>query len=278
MKLISSRKYGFNVFNHPPEEFFEYASQYNLNHIEINLTQSHSSIESFSLERIENLRRLSERHDVSLSIHLPFKVNISDIIKVIRNDNLIYLKKCINFAQKIDATHITIHIGNFYWFPVETFMRKKALDRFIKNLKEVLELSNQQNVTLALENVVPLPHGSDYFLLGDNISDFDYIFGTVQCENLKFCLDTGHANIGEGVLEYLKNFSQYLISVHYHDNFGKNDDHLPIGEGNIAWADVAKELNKLNYCGPLISECRNTEAHKTAELFESFFNGIEQKI
>ncbi len=277
MKSYSNRIYGFNVFNHPPEDFFDYASQNNLNHIEINLTQNHSSLESFNSQRIEILKLLSEEHNVKLSFHIPFKINISDVIRIIRNENLVYFKKCISLANKIDATHITVHIGNFYWFPVEKFMRKKALDRFLKYFKEILELSEKQKITIALENVVPIPQGSDFYLLGDNLEDFNYIFDSVQSEYLKFCLDTGHANIGEGVLPYVQNFNQYLTSIHYHDNTGKNDAHLPVGAGSVPWAALACELQKLNFCGPIISECRNIKPHEAAGLFDAYFENVENK-
>lgn len=278
MGYSTKRKYGFNVFNQPPENFYEYAEQNDLRHIEINLSQNHSSLESFDSARIKNLRSNAEKHNVTLSIHLPFKVNIGDIIRVIRNENVSYLKKCIELANEIGTTHITVHIGNFYWFPVEKVMRKKALDRFIKHLKRILELSEKKNVTIALENVVPIPHGSEFYLLGDNIEDFNFIFNAVNSEHLKFCLDTGHANIGEGVLPYLNNFSDRLISVHYHDNFGNNDEHLPIGTGSVPWSSVADELTKLNYCGPLISECRNIKPHEAAQKLETYFENVESKI
>ena len=45
-------KFGFNVFNLPPEDFLDYAHKYNLEHIEINTSQSHSSIQSFNEKRI----------------------------------------------------------------------------------------------------------------------------------------------------------------------------------------------------------------------------------
>ena len=39
MKYNFKRKYGFNVYDRQPEDLFEYAFSYGLNHIEINLSQ-----------------------------------------------------------------------------------------------------------------------------------------------------------------------------------------------------------------------------------------------
>lgn len=277
---MNNYKFGFNVFNQPPEYFFEYAHYNSLKHIEINLTQDHSSLESFTSKRIRKLNRLAERYKVKLSIHLPYTINIADIIGTIRNSNLAYLKECITLAKKIRATHITSHLGNFYWFPSERWMRHKAIQRYLKCLHEVLMNCEESKINLALENVVAIPHGSDFYMLGDTIADFKYIYSNIDSKYLKFCLDTGHANMGEGTTEYIKNFHDKLICVHYHDNSGKNDEHLPVGEGSIPWQDVAIHLGKIKYRGPLISECRNIKPHKAAELFRTYFDktndGIEK--
>jgi hypothetical protein len=46
-------------------------------------------------------------------------------------------------------------------------MRKKALNRFVKCMDEIVEQCEVNNVTFALENVIPIPQGSDYYFLGD---------------------------------------------------------------------------------------------------------------
>ena len=276
MTLEVKRKFGFNVFNQPPEEFFEYAKENKLRHIEINLTQDNSVLKSFDNKRIRNIKRLSEKHNVKLSIHLPFTVNISEIIRTIRKSNILFLLDSIKLAERINATHVTAHIGNFYWFPVERIMRQKALSRFLKYLKEILDYCKSSNIYLALENVVPIPHGSEFYLLGDNIDDFKYIFDNVDSQNLKFCLDTGHANIGGGIKEYINCFKDKLVCVHYHDNSGKNDEHLPVGKGTVQWNLLAEELESIKYRGPLVSECRNIKPHEAALLFQEYFTNIQK--
>ncbi len=271
MKENFQRKYGFNVFNRQPEDLFEYASLHGLNHIEINLSHEKLSIETFNIDRINKLGDLSKSHNIQLSFHIPYYINISEVLAPLRISNIKYLLKCIKIAGELKATHVTLHVGNFYWFPVEQWKRKKSLKRFIKSLGKVLKVCEEKNVIIALENVVPIPTGSEYYLLGDNIEDFKFIFSNLDSKYLKFCLDTGHANMGEGVLEYTINFHEKLSCIHYHDNNGLNDEHLPIGKGKIPWDDLAAELININYQGPIISECRTIEAHESALLFESYF-------
>lgn len=267
-----SRKYGFNVYDKQPEDQFEYASSHGLHHIEINLSKKFLSIETFNSDRIHKLRALSELHNIELSFHIPFHINISEILLPLRKIEINHLLKCIQVASELKTTHVTLHVGKFFWFPVEQRMRKKALKRFVKSMRNLLKVCEDKNVVIAIENLVPIPNGSEYYLLGDNIEEFKFIFSQLDSEYLKFCLDTGHANISEGVLEYVNNFHDKLSCIHYHDNNGFNDEHLPIGKGDIPWEDLAERLINIKYKGPIISECRNIEAHEAATLFENYFN------
>ena len=272
MKNKFKRTYGFNVYNEQPEELLEYAYKNDLKNIEINLSKKNLTLEMFTPERIQSLHSLSKSYKISLSFHVPHYINIAEIVKPIKYNDTNYLLKCIHIASELDATHITLHIGKFYWFPVKVWMRKKALNRFVESIKKALLICEDKNIIIALENVVPLPNGSDYYLLGDNIEDFKFIFSNIDSKHLAFCLDTGHANMAEGVLEYLDNFSYKLSCIHYHDNNGFNDSHLPIGKGNISWEDFAEKLVNSAYKGPVISECRNIPAHESAIIFEKYFN------
>lgn len=163
-------------------------------------------------------------------------------------------------------------MGFFFWFPIEKRKRDNALNRFVKNIKPLLEISEDKNIPLVVENVVPLPHGFEHFHLGDNIDDFSFIFDQIDSSSLKFCLDTGHANMADGVEEYLNHFSDKLFAVHYHDNIGNNDSHLEIGEGNVDWDCLANYLNKIDFSGPFISECRNSKPHISAQKFTEYLS------
>ncbi len=277
MKYNFKQKYGLNVYDRQPEDLFEYAFSCGLHHIEINLSREKLSVDSFTTERIDNLCHLSKSHNIQLSFHIPYYINISEILAPLRKSNINYLLKCIEVANIIKATHLTLHVGSFYWFPVEQWERKKALNRFINSLEKVLNICDDKNVIIALENLTPIPRGSEYYLLGDNIEDFKYIFSRVSSNHLKFCLDTGHANMGEGVLEYTNNFADKLCCIHYHDNNGSNDEHLPVGKGEVPWEKLAKKLKHIHYQGPVISECREIKAHESALLFDFYFNGEEIK-
>lgn len=266
-----TKSYGLNCFREINEEIFSYAASHGLSCLEIHLGKTYITLESFTEERIEEINNLSVKYNVSIGIHNPYSVNASDIISFIRKADTKYIFKVIQLAKKLNAVHITAHIGNFYWFPIERWMRKKALNRFIKSMDSIIDLCTKCNTTFALENLVPLPHGSEYFYLGDNLNDFEYLFSKLNSDKFMFCLDTGHANVGEGVVPYIENFGYKIKVIHFHDNKGNDDNHLPVGEGTINWQEFASAFSNVNNKIPLISECRKIKPHEAATLLDNYF-------
>ncbi len=53
-------------------------------------------------------------------------------------------------------------------------------------------------------------------------------------DTLQFTLDIGHARLNSegGVEEGFRVLGDNIRHIHISDNYGKEDDHLPIGEGN----------------------------------------------
>ena len=163
------RKYGFNVFHQQPEERLEYAFNHGLNHIELYLSDKTMTLESFTKARMANLLSLSKSQNLRFSIHVPFYINIADVLSHAKKSSINYLLKVIKLGATLGVTHITLHIGSFYWFPVEQWERKKALNRLMKSLDKILPVCHDNHTVIALENLVPIPVGSEYHLLGDNL-------------------------------------------------------------------------------------------------------------
>ena len=57
-------------------------------------------------------------------------------------------------------------------------------------------------------------------------------------DSLQFTLDIGHARINSegGVEEGFRVLGDNIHHIHFTDNYGKEDDHLPIGDGNIDYS------------------------------------------
>ena len=263
-------KFGFNVVGKPVEEYFDYASEHSLTHLEIDLIREHSFIETFDKERIDNLRKMSEKFKISLSLHTPYSINPSDRIPMIRNANIAYLRKCVSVARILHVTHVTTHIGYCNGLPSWTWRRQRALERLVLSFEEVLKDCQESEVKLALENVNPMPKDSEFFYLGDNLKDFEFLFSQLESPYINLCLDTGHANTSEGPLAYIESYGKKIINVHFHDNMGEYDDHLDVGEGTIPWKKVADALKNIKFFGPFISECFKSKPHEAKDALSEY--------
>ncbi|MFC1671335.1 sugar phosphate isomerase/epimerase family protein [Spirochaetota bacterium] len=246
-----------------------------MDHLEIDLSKDHSFIKTFNAERCKNLLKLAKLYDVSLSLHTPYTVNPAELMKFLRKSSVSYLLKCVKVANLINATHITTHIGYYKGMPFWQGMRGKALKRLVHTLRIVLESCEKYNVKLALENAVHLQDGAEIFYLGDSIRDFEYIFEEIDSPYLKLCLDTGHANTNNEVMEFIKTFGDKIINIHYHDNNGLNDEHLCIGEGTVPWDQFARALQEIDFHGPFISECFKVQPHRATEFLARIFKRID---
>jgi sugar phosphate isomerase/epimerase len=61
------------------------------------------------------------------------------------------------------------------------------------------------------------------------------------------CLDVGHLNLfsASSVAQWLEQAGPCLGQLHLHDNFGRRDDHLPLGQGRIDYPAVFKHLSRV---------------------------------
>ncbi|HLP61283.1 MAG TPA: sugar phosphate isomerase/epimerase family protein [Candidatus Deferrimicrobium sp.] len=253
--------YGFIVSEKPVESYFDYALTHDLHHLEFDLRKKHSRLNTFTPERIGRTREFTRLNGISLSLHPPFNINLCSTILAVRLYYKSYIRKCIRLAHQLNATHITLHLGNFHRLNNWADPRVLALDRLCKVLAQILADCEINGVTLALENVVPTRHEAGFSFLGDNINDFHNIFSQLKSRYLKFCLDVGHANTNEGPLEYVAQLGEKIVCVHIHDNKGIYDEHLDIGHGTVPWEGLMEALAKIDFRGPYISECFKTQPH-----------------
>ena len=121
--------------------------------------------------------------------------------------------------------------------------REKFLHNFTDSMRELSQFAAQTQVELMLENVPP-----EYGHPLESLACFSQVMAGVP--SLKFHFDVGHAfieNRSKGVKEYLDAFADRLVHVHIHDNHGKQDEHLPLGDGKIDFKKVVKLLKEVNY-------------------------------
>ncbi|MFX0068486.1 MAG: sugar phosphate isomerase/epimerase family protein [Candidatus Hodarchaeota archaeon] len=223
-------------------------------------------------QRRSRLRRVLENLSITPLIHAPFQdVNLASLNPLKRRASVTRLKECIELANDINAELVVVHPGHLPKDHPESMLSQSRLN-LIDSIGDVIEIAEGFDITLALENthkgvecgVIRFPE--DYF---DIIGRFDSPY-------LKAAFDVGHANtfnmdLGASILK----ISGYLVNIHIHDNDGKSDRHLPVGEGIIDFGYVLEVLKKLDYKGPLIIENATLEdAIKSRKRLDEIWNSL----
>lgn len=65
--------------------------------------------------------------------------------------------------------------------------------------------------------------------------------------NIRLCLDVGHAHAYSTVPvdAWVQQLAPFLAHMHWSDNWGEHDSHLPLGAGSIDWASLLSRTEKL---------------------------------
>ena len=154
--------------------------------------------------------------------------------------------KTFAYAKKIKAGFVVVH-NNEGW----SGEREQVQNLVIRRLRNVLELGEQYGVQVLIENVGLRPKQSLLFDLPEFMALLDVF------PQAGVLLDTGHAHVnGWDIPAVIKTIGKRLVACHLHDNSGQGDEHLPIGQGSIAWEAYFKAIKKhapksiqvLEYC------------------------------
>ena len=196
-----------------------------------------------------SLESLMGSYNMTYSIHAPFNdVNIASLNESFRETSVIELIKVMNIAAELDIKTITIHPGMYSM--VVSGLEERSIMAAKRSLRTLDRMAQECGVRLCVENMPGFK-----FFLGQTAEQLSELLdGT----NLPVCLDIGHANTTSQLNEIIDVLGNRIMNVHIHDNDGKQDQHLTIGDGNIDFEDCLKRLS--GYGGRFIIECKNLES------------------
>jgi len=195
------------------------------------------------LRGVEGLfKTMKDAYSMTYSIHAPISdINLASLNERIREDSVIEMLATLESAANLDIGLVTVHPG--LTSMSVPYMEEKAVMKAKKSLGALDRLSDEYGVAVAVE------------MLGQTAEEMkDLLDGT----NLRMCFDIGHANTTGQIDEFISQFKDRFINIHIHDNNGKMDEHLTLGEGNIDFKKVLSDLG--NYKGNFIIESRSYQS------------------
>ena len=198
---------------------------------------------------------------LGVSVHAPYgDLNLATLNDPIWHESVRQVCACIEKASNL-TDRVTIHPG--YLSPAGKLMPKRAWELQKEALHRIGKFAEEHSVLACLENMV----GIKEFLCRDP----GELIGMVEgIEGIGMTFDFGHANTVGKVPEFLK-VVKHADHIHIHDNSGKSDEHLALGDGTINWRAAGKAITA-RYNGVIVIEGRSIpEAKKSLAVFKEYF-------
>lgn len=224
----------------PWVEALKAAVVHNFDAFELCCLYPHSAPEAVAENTMSEVREIIETSGIELCLHAPFfELNIAALCPGIREASVWSIKKTADLGQKLGAKVMVVHNGG-YQPPGPPGSSRSNDDRMrnhwdnnLESLRLITDYAEARGVTVCLENI-----GFDPFSIDGSFEDMLEIRDKVG-PALRFTLDMGHARLQDGARRGIDLLGNNIRHIHLTDNFGKRDDHLPLGDGNYDYSEFA---------------------------------------
>lgn len=185
--------------------------------------------------------------DLAVTVHAPFMdLNPGAAEPLVQQATLQRFFQTFDAAERLGARLIVFHPGYDHW---RYGKQKRAwLQQALHFWPQLCLRAERLGVKIVLENIFD----EDPALLQEQVNGLDH-----PC--LGHCFDIGHwALFGKPTIDdWLQVLGPRLFHLHLHDNFGRQDDHLPIGAGNIDFAPLWSHLKSTGLRPSMTLEAHN---------------------
>jgi sugar phosphate isomerase/epimerase len=218
-------------------------------------TETETELFSMSDEAFEKyLRDVKEILDgVGLSVsqtHGPWRYPPQDATEEDRAERFEKMAKSIRGCALLGCPYMVIH--NVMPYGPRDLSREVVWEINTEFMGRLIEVGREHGVVVCMEN---MPFIHQHLATPKALLEFVRTFDSPW---LRLCLDTGHAAVfknGTTPADAVRLWgTEYLRTMHVHDNDGRRDCHWMPGKGVIDWADFAAALQEIGYKGVLSLE------------------------
>jgi sugar phosphate isomerase/epimerase len=185
---------------------------------------------------------------LAVTVHAPFlDLNPGALDPLVYRATQRRYRQALQAAIQLGARLIVFHPGYDVWRYGE--QQDLWLEQNLRFWPPLLTMAARGACQLTLENIFEAEPQLLKRLLTDLSSPW-----------LGHCFDVGHWHLFANVTmeEWFASLGEHLRHLHLHDNFGKKDDHLPVGEGAIDFQPLRTHLGTLS---PARQPSATLEAH-----------------
>lgn len=231
------------VFVHIPYSvLFKYLPQVKKERVNIEIYFSGDNLDHYREEDIETLFSVLRDNRLKCTLHSPYQdLSPGSSDPKIREVTFNRYLQIIELSDRLKPELVVFHPGFDSW------RFQGIVDQWfthsLDTWSRVLRASEGIGVPLALENVFDF--APDHLL---------QLLSNIDSPRLGLCFDTGHYNVfaKRPLSRWIEMFRPFLVEVHLHDNHGKLDEHLAIGEGNFPFGELFELLRRAE-CSPILT-------------------------
>ena len=192
-------------------------------------------LDDINLEEVKGLAERLKENGIPITFHGPFK----DLLpgaedRKVRRASMERIEGAIRLAEFFSPKVIVCHTGLIE--RVNPSNLNGWVERSWESWGPLVELAEGLNTTIAIENVyeaAPEP--------------IERLIAALNSPHVGFCLDIGHLNVWSQVPleDWFQSLGRHIKEVHLHDNRGREDEHLPMGLGEIDYNPLFSLLKKI---------------------------------
>jgi sugar phosphate isomerase/epimerase len=223
----------------------------------------HWALQDMDKSQCIETAKLFAETGLKVTFHAPFlDLRPAALDDKIRQTSLDRIKQVFELAPYFHPLKIVCHpsFDDRYYVSADDLW----LENSVKTWTELIAQAKDAKTIIALENVYE-----------KNPHILRRLFNALSSDNICFCFDTGHFNVfsHEPLDIWLRELGKYLGHLHLHDNFGRLDEHLPVGCGTFPFTNFFQTLNKMK-----VKPTITLEAHNQDSLLQSVKNIKEMSL
>lgn len=211
-------------------------------------------LDSFTFKDFSYAARSFQSAGCRITIHGPFlDLSPGSTDNAIRSVTLRRMEQMTEAAEVFSPATVVCHAG--YDASRYQFIRNTWYERAAEIWDRTAEKLAEKQICLMLENVYER-----------HPKEIRELFAILKNNNTGYCLDVGHLSVFSSISlqNWLEILSTHIGQLHLHDNQGRSDEHLGMGEGNIDFTPLFEWMQGLEQPPVITLEPRNKEALKTS--------------